>query len=249
MNSIQILKTILVLATSFVFIPFSNAGLITFEQTANNQQPVDNQTIALTDYFMAGGVKVRFGFDTDNDDILDMQAVFEKAGNNDKNTGFWGAWGKDTAAPGYENQLGDFFIRQSNAYDNFGVFTILYDAANPVMAASGEIWDIDHSQHQGTEQFLVQAFNGNTLLESIYSPMGDNMSLDAKPWTFAFNNQPNISKIEVTFVGTKQSGIGLAFNNFAPTQDLTQIQTVPEPETILLFLSGLIGIALIRKKQ
>jgi hypothetical protein len=63
MNVKQILCGIL-------FLPMAlnvNAGLIDFETTASGGVPTDNGTIEFTDAFMADGVTVRFGFDSNFD--------------------------------------------------------------------------------------------------------------------------------------------------------------------------------------
>jgi hypothetical protein len=219
----------------------ARAGLITFELDANGITPTDNGIVGLNDIFFDGDVGISFGFDTDNDGILDQNAVYEVAGNIDRgnnDTGFKGEYGDDTAAPNYALQLGHFFLRQSTPYSQFGIFTILYNSEHPIVAASGEIWDIDGKlKNDKTEQFLVEAFNGDTLLASIMSPLGIDRSLDAKPWTFGFNNLSDINKIEISFVGGKKSGIGLAFNNFSPIQDLSNNRvSVNEPDTLFLVL-------------
>ena len=243
----------LIIGCTGIFLLFAThckAGLIDFETTASGGLPTDNATIEFTDLFMAGSVAVRFGFDSDLDGVLDTKAVFEEVGNVDINgdTGFARPSSpRDTAADGYTAQLGQFFLRQYDPYTPFGVFTILYNSLNPVTEASGEIWDID-GRNRATERFLVQAFDGNTLLESIESPLGNNKSLDGKPWVFGFSGLSNITKIEITFTGTKTKGIGLAFNNFSPVEDISPTANVPEPTSLsLLFACGL--LVLVRRKQ
>ena len=225
----------------------ASAGIINFETGPNCVTFHDNSVLSVNETFNVDGVLVRFGFDTNNDGTLDAPAVIEQAGNKDEknDTGFWGIGGiKDVAAPGYEAQLGDFFLRQSRPYKPFGTFTILYDSETAVTAASGEIWDIDGNKRK-TEQFLVKAFNEETLLDVIESPLGNNMALDGKPWTFGFSNLIDITKIEISFIGSKTSGIGLAFNNFSPIQNIQRVSqvSVPEPSSILILACGLIGIA------
>lgn len=216
----------------------AKASLIDFESTALGGLPTDNDTIELSDAFMADSVTVRFGFDSNSDGILDTKAVIEQVGNIDTggDTGFWGFGSdKDTAAPGFTSLLGDFFLRQNEPYKPFGIFTITYDATNPVTEASGEIWDIDGGKH--TERFLVKAFNNSILLDSIESPLGIDKTLDGKPWIFGFSDLTNITKIEITFTGSKKSGIGLAFNNFSPIEDISPVMNVPEPSTISVFVA------------
>jgi hypothetical protein len=221
----------------------ANAGLIDFEETAYGQLPFDNGQIELSDTFTVDGVTVRFGFDVNSDGVLDTKAVFEEVGNVDLNndTGFWGIKSaKDIPAPGYSELLGNFFLRQSEPYKPFGIFSILYDSNNPVTGASGEIWDIDGGNN--TEQFLVQAFNGSSLVDSILSPLGNNKDLNGKPWAFGFSGLTNITKINITFTGSKRNGIGLAFNNFSPIADVSNATEVPEPKSIIILAIGFLGL-------
>ncbi len=233
----------------FLIVLNVNAGFIDFETTALGGLPTDNGTIEFNDAFMADGVTVRFGFDFDSDGFLDTKAVFEEVGNVDTagDTGFWGYGSPDTAAPGYTSLLGDFFLRQSDPYQPFGIFMILYEADNPITAASGEIWDIDGGN--ATERFLVQAFNGATLLDSIESPLGIDLTLDGMPWAFGFNGLSDITKIEITFTGSKETGIGLAFNNFSPVEDISPTVNIPEPPTMLLLFVSVFAILLGGKKH
>jgi hypothetical protein len=92
-----------------------------------------------------------------------------------------------------------------------------------ITALSGEIWDIDGSQG-GTEQLIVDVLDAsNNVLTSQLSPLGNSLALDGLPWTFSFSGLPaGVDKVRLTFVGTKTSGIGLAFNNFSPTTAVTE---------------------------
>ena len=75
------MKLIQILCCS-LFLPIAlnvNAGLIDFETTASGGVPTDNGIIEFTDAFIADGVTVRFGFDSDFDGVLDTKAVFEGA--------------------------------------------------------------------------------------------------------------------------------------------------------------------------
>ncbi len=240
----------------FIFSCRSFAGLIDFETTASGETPVDNAIIAVDDYFTADGTSVSFGFDTNKDGVLDSYSVFEKikGGKEGGNSGFMSSYGNryDEAATGSEAVLGDFFLRQKNAYKPFGIFHILYHSINPVTSASGEIWDID-GRKNNTEQFFVEAFNGADSLASILSPLGPSYgknSLDGKPWAFGFNNLSDITRIEISFIGSKKSGIGLAFNNFSPIEDVSlQSNLIPEPTILAIFSFGIILLSSRRSKK
>jgi len=217
---------------------FASAGVIDFETNALGQTPTDNEIMPLNQSFQVDGVSVSFGFDTDFDGVVDSPAAFEQSGYQGagEDTGFWGIAGaKDTAAPGFENVLGDFFLRQQNPYQPFGVFVISYDAVDNISAASGEIWDIDGNNRK-TEQFVVKAFEDQTLLQTIQSPIGNTLDLDGKPWRFGFENLSNITRLEISFSGTKTKGIGLAFDNFYPEKNKAAPTAVSEPNMQLLLM-------------
>jgi hypothetical protein len=125
-----------------------------------------------------------------------------------------------------------------------------------VAAAGGQIWDID-AQPIGYEQWSVKAFDaGNSLLGSATSPVGlvpsDPSSLNGLPWEFSFSGAAFedgqggglIRSIEVEYVGTVTSGIGLAFDNFFATTP------IPEPQHYALMgMLGLTGFAIWRRRR
>ena len=223
------------------------ASLIDFETNAAGNTPIDNELVGLTDVFNVGSVAISFGFDSNGDGTLDSPAVFEEAGNTDAggDTGFLASNGRDIAEPGFETDLGRFFLRQQMPYLPFGTFVITYSSLDIVTAASGEIWDIDGKINK-TEQFTVKAYNGSSLLQTIVSPTGTDLTLDGQPWTFGFTGLPNLTKIEISFTGTKTNGIGLAFNNFSPVTSLAPTTNVSEPFGLWLLTAPLL-IILARK--
>ncbi len=239
----------------------ASAGFITFETRPDGTTPLDDEIIALgTGYTTNDGVTVTFGFDTNNDGTADLAAAFEDTldenvtvepeyGYCSSNYGSF-ACTADQAAPGFEDQLGDFFIRSAGAPGtHWDSFIIQYDAPTAVTAASGEIWDIDRG-NAGWELFYVSAYDdiGN-LLATETSPQGmyenNPATLDAKPWAWTFSGLSDIDKI----VFTRDTAPGakdyfpLGFNNFNPTS----ATIVPEPSTALLVGLGLIGLATRRR--
>lgn len=253
LNSIKILN-IFFLILAITFSLKTLAGVIDFETTATGKTSKDNGIISINDLFITDDVSVSFGFDSTGDNKLDSYGVFEqvRGGKEKGNSGFMSSYGDryDVAATGSELLLGNFFLRQQQAYKPFGTLHILYDSLLPVTSASGEIWDID-GKKSATEQFLVEAFNRTNLLASISSPLGDSSdesSLDGKPWIFGFNGLSDITRIEISFTGSKKNGIGLAFNNFSPIQDISpRNASVSEPSTIIIFALGLIGLIALRQ--
>lgn len=196
------------------------AQVITFETAPSGAPAADDQPLGLASAYTVGALSITFGVDTDLDGIPETTAFLERTGP-DVLDGFAACNGRDVAATGFGPQLGGFFLRSTPGAD-FGVLIIDY-AGGVVSGASGEIWDID-GVSQGSEQYRVRAFNsGGTLLATIDSPLSTqesgctNTELDGKPWTFNFSGTPGIARITIDFIGSKTSGIGLAFNNFNAT--------------------------------
>ena len=230
-------------------------SILTFETRPDGTTPIDDEIIGLgVGYTTDNGVTVTFGFDTNNDGVADLPAAYEDTvdkpafgasaepefGYCTSNYGNYPC-STDQAAPGYETQLGSYFIRASGAQTDWDSFIILYDATNPVTAATGEIWDIDRG-NQGWEKFHVSVYDeSGALLAAETSPQGkfehNPEGLDAKPWVWTFSGLSNINKIVFTRdtePGTKPY-FPLGFNNFAPDSPAV---FVPEPSSSLLLLIG-----------
>ncbi len=208
------------------------AAVIDFETTPGGGTPVDNAALAAP-YNIAGGGTVAFFFDNNGNNSFDPGTdtlpVFEAYGQDgtdgfaNEHTGV-----NDTANGGLAGQLGNFFLRQLQPGTPPPPFIVDYNTTQIITALSGEIWDIDGTP-TNTEQWQVEALDSaNNVLTSQLSPLGDNLALDGLPWVFSFSGLPaGFDKVRITFVGSKTSGLGLAFNNFNPT-------AVPEPGTLLL---------------
>lgn len=200
---------------------------ITFEPDANGVLPDGSPAaddLPIRDQFLSQGV--RFGYDVDLDGEIDAEGtpLLESIGGgstagglppteafNSNATGM-----RDTAAPGFEAQLGGFLLR--NAADDRGK-PLLIEYTSPVSQASGEIWDIDAWQGL-TEQWRVEALQDGKVIASETSPEGTDFTLDSRPWTFTVRapRGQQIHALRLVFTGTKQgNGIGIAFNNFTPS--------------------------------
>ena len=213
------------------------ASVIDFESTPAATTPTDDAFLSAP-YNLAGGGTVAFFFDTNGnlsfDPGTDARPVFEAYGA-DGNNGFSNAVTgiDDTANGGLAGQLGNFFLRQLQPGSPPPPFIVDYNTAQTITGLSGEIWDIDGSPGN-TEQWLVEALDGsNNLLTSQLSPLGNSGALDGLPWVFSFSGLPaGFDKLQITFVGSKTSGLGLAFNNFDP------FNPVPEPSGLALLAVG-----------
>ncbi|MBX9789510.1 MAG: hypothetical protein K2Y37_11395 [Pirellulales bacterium] len=217
------------------------AGLIDFESAPGGGLPSDDAPLSVP-YPMPGGGSVQLFFDVNGnntyDSGIDAEPIFEASGPDAINgfantvTGV-----PDTANGGLASLLGSFFLRQVTPGTIPPPLVIDYASPVAITDLSGEIWDID-GQEQATERWKVEILDAsNAFLTGQLSPIGNTGALDGLPWTFSFTGLPSgVDKIRITFVGTKISGLGLAFNNFTP------IQAVPEPSGIVLAGGGVLAL-------
>ncbi len=225
------LKNCLVLMLAcFAPIASVRSQTITFEQAAIGGTPSDNADL-VNAYSLTDGGNVRFFFDVNGnnsfEEDVDFFGKFEKVGGADSDSGFLNLAKQmdDTAASGYVDQLGNWFLRQPTPFGTGSAQYPLiakYNTSQTITALSGEIWDIDGGTDQpdSTERWKVEAVNASgAILETRLSPKGvaNNGPYDGKPWVFSMTKLENVDAIRITFIGTKTSGLGLAFNNFSPT--------------------------------
>jgi hypothetical protein len=158
----------------------------------------------------------------------------------------------DVEAPGAGSSLGNYFMRaETDVSDRTiapgRVFAMQYDkgVTTPI---SGEIWDIDGEDTQGTEQWIVSLYDGTgTQLAQQTSPHGvhhQSGSFDGLPWTFAFDGSggyslADVRRVDFSFAGDKRFGNGFGFDNFETGAP------VPLPAAawfLITALGGLFGV-------
>jgi hypothetical protein len=218
-------------------------GLLTFETQPDGSPSVDDAL--LTEAYPINGGTARMFFDVNGNNtyepLIDLHPAFEQIGGDGVN-GFRSTFngGFDRARPGYEEQLGNFFLRHPSGFssENVGAhaFVIDYDTTEVITALSGEIWDIDSFNESEQWRIDILSSSGDVLASQL-SPLGINQnlttSLDSLPWRFQFTELPDgVDKLRIAFVGTKISGLGFAFNNFSPDV------AVPEPASLVLLAIG-----------
>lgn len=216
----------------------SNAGTLTFETRPDGTTPTDNAE--LTTVYIDVLTNVGFGFDTDGDLSIDVNARFEKRGN-DPTFSYITDTDDDLDKTG-TSQGGDWVLRspkdsESNALNisNGAAFLVQYSGILPTYV-SGEIWDVDSG-----EQYRIEAFDGtNVSLGSVLSFIGPGGCCggptDGLPFTFAFDSLATpVGTLRITEV-RGNSGAGFAFDNFSTTP-------TPEPSSIVLLLGGVLVLS------
>lgn len=255
MHHESIRSTFVLLSVAFVLLAGAEhaaASLLDFETTPAGATPTDDQPLT-TPYSINGGT-VRIFFDANHngafDAGIDMYPLFEKVGGADGTPGFGSTFNSvpDTARPGFEAQLGQFFLRPPVNTAAPGPLVARYDTTVPIRELSGEIWDIDGIDRLGTEQWLVEVLSASgATLASQLSPLGISdqpTSLDSLPWVFSFKGLPDgVDALRLTFTGTKTQGLGVVFNNFSPTV------AVPEPSSALLATAGCLALLIIYRRR
>lgn len=245
------MKMNFLLASAFcvsLCLPFQAVGsTIDFENLANAQDET------MINYQFLDEFGVTFALDADNDGFADANAfpTLEEVGRDGKD-GFVNdpTRQSDAARAGYEDQLGQFFLKTTPGVGNQRglVPSLLITYENGSAGMSGEIWDIDGNNSQGTEQWRIEALDKDRkVIEYLDSPIGtttsDATSLNGIPYFWEFARDTNdIHAVRISFTGTKRRGTGLAFNNFNP-YTVDEAAPTPEPSTIALVGIGLLSIA------
>ena len=228
----------------------AQAATITFESDMKIPGFEPKNGLKISNQF-ASDFGITFGLDTNRDGFADAGEFpkLEKA-TSTRTSGFRGYDDiLDKAAPGFEDQLGDFFLKMPKGNKTSLIITY----SDPVSGMSGEIWDIDGDKKgKEFEQWRVEALgedyilglNSNNIIDSVISPAGlyktNPDSLNAKPWTWFLDSDAGdeIYAIRISPVGTEPTH-RFALDNFTPLRSPKPPEPtpVPEPSSILGLLA------------
>ncbi len=188
---------------------------------------------------------MRFRLDLDADGLPDgpgAQPWLEQIGGTKDDFAFTYDTGHlvDSAAPGFEGQLGDYFLRGT-----LTPYTLIVLYFQPMAEVSGEIWDLDGTRGH-SERWRIDVMGPDYLanndatdvVASLISPEQENLTWDGRPWEFSLARQErDIHALRLEFIGSKTDRVGGGFDNFSAT--------VPEPATVGLMVFG--GVGLLRR--
>ena len=301
MHYFSYITTFLIAVSSFLLVPGEVRAEFTytidFETNQAGGIPTDDDVFAATDAFTYQNVPLnhdlRITIEANYDDdssgasgsafedyyvssaTASTYSIAQNEEASESTSGFGTANNPDQPATGYEQQAGNFFMR-NNAPMN--IIRIANAGVGTVTEASGEIWDIDDDW--GTEAYNVYAYSISggdyKLLDKQLSSVGGTQG-DAKPWTWSFSGLTDgIDAIVVYQAGknftldaptsgwTSGNGVGMTGTGFWNDDVGTYIRAsgtdyminfdnlsftvTPEPSSLLAF-SGVVSVAFLRRRR
>ncbi|MBD1929461.1 PEP-CTERM sorting domain-containing protein [Trichocoleus sp. FACHB-90] len=233
------------------------AQVINFESLPDGS-PSTATGALLAPYTLSNGTTVTFGFDVNNDLIIDHNAII--VSRKDSNLPGYTSSGIPNIDRTLNNAGGNFLLRarRSTALEgaNLNVFKdtlatpasfLVQYSGTPVNSLSGELWDVDHG-----ERYLIEALTGGgTLINSFLTPEipagAGAGTFDGKPFKFLFSDlSQSIGFLRISGF-SRIAGSGFAFDNFNATG--AKKETVPEPGSLLgLLAMGAFGSISIFKR-
>lgn len=238
----------------------ASADVITFEDAHTRVSDTTGQLLGDND-------KVTTEY-KQSDGIAFFSGILEKVGDNGPNgflndvSGNWDDPVTNTPVPPQGLGLGNWFLRSDGLITDRGGEGVYLRIGyvDFVTAASGQVWDIDGNSSQGSEAWAIKAYMDNNngdysddqLVASIssdeYSVTGNTNSLNGQPWNFSLSSGQAFNRLDFVFTGSKETGVGLAFDNF--NYDSAAIITTPTPAAIWLFALGVVclGVGLASRR-
>jgi hypothetical protein len=218
------------------------AGTITFETRPDGSTPTDNEE--LTTSYLDASTSITFGFDTNSDLQIDVNARLERR-DNDPIAAYVTDTDDDLDKTG-TGEGGEWVLRnpkesEPNALNLLNNAFLVKYSGTLATSVSGQIWDIDAG-----EQYNIEAFDQfNAFLFNTLTPVGPGTCCggpaDGLPFTFSFASVTTpIATIRITQLQGDRSA-GFAFDNFSTNP-------VPEPSTIVLLIGGMMMLGLRLRK-
>lgn len=149
----------------------------------------------------------------------------------------------DTPVSTPDQHVGQFFLTDDTS---LGLSTdLIVDYSTAVSAASGVLLDIDRN-----EIWTITAFDSQgAQVDQQVIQDGDIGTGDGLATTWSFNHGSTTDIAQLVFSGFRpigQNRFGLAFDNFSPSEAVSE---VPIPAALWLFCSALSGLLIRRRNQ
>ncbi len=203
--------------------------IIDFESDGFEIAPQDNQRMIVP--FTANNTFINFGFDLNDDLIIDTPALFERYGEDGTDSfivsrcgdqDIEAAWDVDCTPDG---QGGDFFLRNPESVSLLSGHDLIieYTGALP-NSLSGQLWDVDFRGEDLSDAYLIEAFDtqGVLLREVAISKFDLPSSLDGLPFTFSLVTTNPIRRVRIS-----SNNVGaLGFDNFTPVRNLGRFNQI-----------------------
>ena len=298
MHYVRYITTFLIAISSFLLVPGKVRAdytyTIDFETNNAGATPTDDAAIAYNTAFTYRDLSITFEANYDDDSSGASGSNFEdyyvssstastygytaneETGESAGTIGFGTANNDDQPATGYEQQAGNFFMRNKAPMN---IIRIANSGVGTVTEASGEIWDIDNDW--GAEAYNVYAYS---ISGSDYKLLAKQLSSDGgtqgdgTPWSWSFSGlTEGIDAIVVYQAGrnfilgkpasgwTSGNGVGMTGTGFwnddvgSYTQDGAgtdykinfdnlSFTVTPEPSSLLAF-GGVVSLAFLRRRR
>jgi len=205
--------------------------VIDFETDGFQITPLDDQQISIP--FTANNTFINFGFDLNDDLIIDTPALFERYGEDGTDSFIVSRCGEEEVESLWDvdctpdGQGGDFFLRNPENVSLLAGHDLIieYTGALP-NSLSGQIWDVDFRGEDLSDAYLIEALDtdGNLLREVSISKFDLPSSLDGLPFSFSLVTTNPIRRVRIS---SKNVG-ALGFDNFTPVRNLSRFNQISQ---------------------
>lgn len=206
-------------------------AIIDFEINGFMLTPEDNQPIEVP--FTVNETFIRFGFDLNDDLIIDAPALFERYGEDGSDSFIVSRcgdqeldslWDVDCTPTG---EGGDFFLRNPDFVSLLSGHDLIIEYTGKLPnSLAGQLWDVDFRGTDLSDAYLIEAFdtNGVLLREVAVSKFDLPASLDGLPFNFALVTTNPIRRVRIS-----SNNVGaLGFDNFTPVRNLARFNQISQ---------------------